>query len=314
MEKAGFTVAQGLSVGLGQGRLRGNDLARPFHGVRIGHAALVGPPGSTRRGAILEAELAARCGALLTALPVGAMFSHVTAARLWPLPLPTARPEEPLHVAVCRPARPPRRPGVVGHVVMDSAAHIVSRARLPLIDPGLLFCQLATQLSLPDLVAVGDALVLRPVYADPGQLRPWLSQNALNSRIQSYRGRGKRRALRAAELIRPGTESRPESLVRLVLVAAGLPEPEVQVDITDAGGRWFGRADMAYRRWKVIVEYDGDQHRSTTAQFDKDVRRLDDFAALGWRVVRIVGRSFFPNPQESVDRVARALVERGWRP
>jgi hypothetical protein len=30
-------------------------------------------------------------------------------------------------------------------------------------------------LSLHDLVAVGDALILRPVFADPWEERPWVS-------------------------------------------------------------------------------------------------------------------------------------------
>lgn len=273
------------------------------------------PSGSVRAlNPLRDEDLAARCRALLTALPAAAFLTHVTAARLWPLPLPTARPDEPIHVAVRRPARPPRRTGVAGHVIVDAHAGVVRRAGLAVIDPATLFCQLATQLSLPDLVAVGDALTLRPVYTNFGELRPWLTVDQLHVRIEHFHGRGKLRAVQAADLIRPGAESRPETLVRLALVDAGLPEPELQLDITDSGGRWFGRADMAYRNQRMIVEYDGDQHRSNTAQFDKDVKRLDDFYALGWRVVRIVGRSFFANPQESVDRVARALIERGWRP
>ena len=63
-----------------------------------------------------------------------------------------------------------------------------------------------------------------------------------------------------------------------------------------AQGRFIGRGDLVYRHWRVIVEYDGDQHRTDTTQFDRDVRRLDDFAANGWRVVRIVGRSLLRRP------------------
>ena len=102
--------------------------------------------------------------------------------------------------------------------------------------------------------------------------------------------------------------------MRLAIGNVGLPEPEVNVTIRDARGRFIGRGDLVYRQWRVIVEYDGEQHRTDTTQFDRDVARLDDFAAHGWRVVRIVGRSFFGNPAESMERVRRALLAAGWRP
>jgi hypothetical protein len=66
-------------------------------------------------------------------------------------------------------------------------------------------------------------------------------------------------------LLRPGAESRPETLLRLLLGRAGLPEPEVNVDIRDDSGRFLGRADLVYPPWRTIVEYDGDQHRTSAA-------------------------------------------------
>jgi hypothetical protein len=254
-----------------------------------------------------------RCTALAVALPVGALFSHVTAASLWPLPLPNAR-DEPVHVAVRRPQRPPRRSGVAGHEIVDPRATVSYRRGLPVVDPVTLFCQLASQLSLYDLVAVGDALVLDPVIPDSWEDRPWVPLRQLEERVEMWRGRGKRNADRAISLIRPGAESRPESLVRLMIADAALPEPEVNLIIRDARGRFIGRGDLVYRHWRVIVEYDGEQHRTDTRQFDRDVARLDDFAANGWRVVRIVGRSFFSDPAECMERVRRALLAGGWRP
>ena len=238
----------------------------------------------------------------------------MTAARIWPLPLPAARPDEPLHVAVSGNTRAPRRTGVAGHHVSDPLVRVVRRRGLALVDPATLFCQLAGLLSLPDLVAVGDAIVLAPVVGDPFDDRPWVTVAALRERVDAYRGRGKLAASAALDLVRPGAESRPETLVRLAIRDAGLPEPEVNGVIRDAHGRFLGRADLVYRTWRVLVEYDGDQHRTSTAQFDRDVRRLDDFAANGWRVVRIVGRSFFLDRRECLERVRRALVDAGWRP
>lgn len=308
-----FTVAQGRSVGLGRGRMAGGDLERPFRNVRLSRrdsAELAGqtqePPAPT--------ELARRCAALLVALPHGACLSHLTAGRLWPLPLPSAPDDEPVHVSVPGGVRSPRRTGVIGHQLTDPRASVANRRGLPMVDAATLFCQLSAALSLPDLVAVGDALVLRPVFAEPWQERPWVTLPELTERVQIFRGRGKLVAATAVALIRPGVESRPETLLRLTIVDAGLPEPEVNVDVFDPRGRFLARGDLVYRRWKVIAEYDGDQHRTSTRQFDKDVRRLDDLAANHWRVVRIVGRSFFTDRRECIERVARALTEAGWRP
>ena len=334
--RTAFTVAQGKSVGLGQGRLRGSDLDRPFHGIRIrsdrsasgaGNAA----EGEVSRGvfesahngdlaavqtvlATRDPDLVRRCSALLVALPDGAFFSHLTAARLWPLALPRADPGEPVHVSVRPPARPPRRSGVAGHLVTDPLARVLRRGGLRTVDPATLFCQLGVLLSLPDLVAVGDALVLRPAYPEPGADRPWVSLDQLSERVDMYRGRGKTNALRAFTLIRPGAESRPETLLRLAIVEAGLPEPEVNPTMQGAPVRPPGRGDLVYRRWRVLVEYDGDHHRKSKRQFERDIGRLDDFTADGWRVVRITGTSFFLDRQGSIARVARALTERGWRP
>jgi hypothetical protein len=248
----------------------------------------------------------------LTALPPSAFVSHVTAARLWPLPLPLAAVDEPVHVSVRLPDRPPRRAGVVGHLVKDPRVDVVRRGGLPLVDPATLFCQLAAQLSVPDLVAVGDALVLRPVHPQGWEERPWVSLRQLQERVELFHGRGKRAASSAVQLVRPGAESRPETLLRLAIVDAGLPEPDVNVDVRDTKGRFLGRADLVYRLWRVIVEYDGDQHRTSTRQFDRDVLRLEGFARAGWTVVRVVGRSFLADRPACIARIRSALVEAGW--
>ena len=125
---------------------------------------------------------------------------------------------------------------------------------------------------------------------------------------------GKRRAARALDRIRPGAESRPETLLRLLLVEAGLPEPELNVRLFDRLGAELARVDLLFREFRVVVEYDGDEHRTDTRQFDRDLGRLDDLAARGWRVVRVGARSLFRDPQDAVIRVQRALVAGGWVP
>lgn len=313
--KAGaFTLAQGRAAGLRTGRMRGTDLERPFRGVRIvrdatppddgllGHFDLPAPP----------LDLLANCAALAVLLGGEPVFTHLTAALLWPVPLPALDPAPPLHIGVRPPARPPNRRGVHGHKLLDPKARDVIRHGRRIVDPATMFCQLAALLAVEDLVAVGDALILAPKYPHPFDDRPWTTRRALTERVEVFRGRGKSLATRAVGLIRPGSESRPETLVRLAISDAGLPEPEVNLEIRAPDGTRLGRADLVYLRWGVIVEYDGDQHRTSRRQFDTDVQRLERFAANGWTVVRITGRAFFGDRSTCLARVEQALTKAGW--
>ncbi len=294
---------------LKRGRMSGPDVLHMFHGVR----AIAGSPGDWRDRPTDEA-LRIRCRALLRVIAPGSFFGSITAARLWALPLPMKwRQDETIHTLIRYPDRAPNRAAVNGRQLTDRNAHQVFVSDLPTVDLPTLFCHLALELSVPDLVAVGDALILESVYPTADQRAP-VPLDLLTARVNLYRGRGKRRAAEALSLLRPGAESRPESLTRLLLVDAGLPEPELNVGLYGMSGEFLARVDMLYRKHRVVVEYDGDQHRTDQAQFDRDLRRLDDLTAHGWRVVRIGGQALFRNPQDVVVRVRRALVAGGWTP
>jgi len=58
-----FTVAQGRSIGLGQARMRGSDLASPFRGVRVTATERSSEPSPADAGELLE-----RCHALSVVL------------------------------------------------------------------------------------------------------------------------------------------------------------------------------------------------------------------------------------------------------
>ncbi len=287
-------------------RMRGPDLAVPFRGVR----AVAGGPADPATDPTNALRI--RCRAALIMVCQGAVISSITAARIWPLPMPSASPDEPLHISAFAPDHAPRRDGVIGHQVPDQDVGTVSRLGIPVTDPASLFCHLGAVMSVPNLVAVGDALVLTPRF-DPGD-RPYLTIDALTERVEWYRGPGKRRAAQALTLIRPGAASRPETLLRLMLVGAGLPEPALNVEIRDESGVLLAYGDLVYEQWRLLVEYDGDHHRTDPRQFDIDLVRLDNLAATDWRVIRIAKASFFRDPDEIVRRVRRALMQAGWRP
>jgi hypothetical protein len=296
-----FNVHDSDAAGVGRGRLRGNDLVPVFRGVRI----------PTDVDLTHESVRAA----YMTRMAPGQAFSHLTAARIWGIPLPHEfTTAEGVHVSVRAPTSPPRGPGITGHRISDPHASAISRAGVPVVDAATTWCHLAMTLAQDDLVAAGDHLVLTPAIADRHDPRPFVTLAQLQQRVDRYHGPGARAARSALRHVRDGSESRRETPLRLILVRAGLPEPELNVDIFAEGGRWIGRADQVFRDWKTIAEYDGEQHRTSDRQYERDELKIEEFGHAGWTVVRIRKKALLFRGAEAVERVSRALRSRGWTP
>jgi hypothetical protein len=174
-----------------------------------------------------------------------------------------------------------------------------------------MFLELATVLGLVDQVVVGDALV-RLRHTTPDDLR----RASATARSPAAR--------RAAAYVRERVDSPMESRLRMLLVLAGLPEPTIDHRILDRGGRVIYRFDLSYPDLKVLVEYDGRQHRADLDQWDLDTDRKDWLDANGWLHVPVFSRGIYRDPAKTVTRVAAALRSRGavlprrlsedWRP
>ncbi len=121
--------------------------------------------------------------------------------------------------------------------------------------------------------------------------------------------RGIRRLRAALELVDGGAESPQETRVRLLLVAAGLPKPETQIEFRGLHWRRI-RVDMGWREWKVAVEYDGIQHWDDPYQRAWDIERITLLEAAGWAVIRI-SAAMLSRPRVIVERVRAKLAERG---
>jgi Protein of unknown function (DUF559) len=126
---------------------------------------------------------------------------------------------------------------------------------------------------------------------------------------QHQRTRGIRRLGAALELADGGAESPRETRVRLLLVGAGLPRPETQIEFPGLHRRCI-RVDMGWREWKVAVEYDGIQHWDDPYQRAWDIERIALLEAAGWSVVR-VSAEMLSRPDVIVERVKGKLIERG---
>jgi very-short-patch-repair endonuclease len=279
-----FRVADALASGASEKRLRARDLSAPFHGVRT--SSDVNP-----------------VRAYAPRLRRGDRFSHTTAAAMWGAPLPR-RFEDEVHVAATL-AQRPRARGCVGHE--SGPATAVRRGGLPVSDPAQTLIECATLLGLDDLVAIADHLVLDPHVLDPLDLRPYVTLPSLGARLATSRGHGVRIARRALALTREGVESPMETRLRLLLARAGLPEPLCGYELRRPNGSRIGWFDLAWPEHRVIAEYDGDAHRTSTYQYDRDIGRFDAAAAVGWQVVRVRKRGVLLAPAETVHRVSEAL-------
>jgi len=101
-----------------------------------------------------------------------------------------------------------------------------------------------------------------------------------------------------------------ETRLRLCLVLAGLPEPDVN-PVVFVGGRAMGRVDLFLAPWRVAVEYEGDQHRTDAQQWNVDIRRHEQLSADGCRVVRVTAERMH-HPRAVVALVVQALRSAGW--
>jgi very-short-patch-repair endonuclease len=124
------------------------------------------------------------------------------------------------------------------------------------------------------------------------------------------RHRGVQRLRAAIALSDAGAESPQESRVRLLLVRAGLPDPETQIEFRDQYGKPHIRVDMGWRQWCVAVEYDGVQHWTDRRQRSWDIDRIAILEAMGWVVIR-VSAEMLSRPDVVVARVTNKLRAAG---
>lgn len=239
---------------------------------------------------------------LAARIPQHAFFSHSTAALLWGAPLPwNLERSTLLHVAVCNPLPRLHSRGLAGHQLDLSPAVLDTRDGLTVTSPARTWCDLATQLTLDDLVAVGDYFINRELpFSDRATLAAMLDL--------SIGKRGVRRLREALPLLSDRAESRPESKLRVVIVRAGLPTPEINHTLVDSEAGTRVRPDFMFRKEKVILEYQGDYHR-TAAQWRRDMTRRSRLEAQGWRVMEL-NADDLKNPEELAQRIAALLNRR----
>lgn len=288
-----FTSSTAASFGVGKARLRRDDLERPFFGVRA----------LERAESAHDLARAFRC-----VMADDQFFSHQTAAALWGLPLPRRLHQLAIHVTTLSDDRSARGAGVVGHRTRRRRG-ICQKNGFRLSDPHRTWLDLAGKLDLDELVVLGDAIV-RPRYraVDP---EPIGNLESLVDEVRSARNiAGLRRARDATSLVRVGSGSPSETLLRLAILRHGLPEPELNGKVYSQSGSYLGRPDFVFRAERVVVEYEGDHHRVDPATWRQDIARRERCEDNDWRMVRATGDDLGRSNAAFLSRLARLLVDR----
>lgn len=107
-----------------------------------------------------------------------------------------------------------------------------------------------------------------------------------------------------------------ETLLRLLLEAYGLAGHfSLQGEIRDDAG-FVGRFDLVCVERRLILEYDGEQHRTDRAQYRRDIRRLDRVREAGWTVIRVHSDDLFGSDAQGllITRIALRLGLAGTPP
>ncbi|QAY73466.1 DUF559 domain-containing protein [Agromyces protaetiae] len=200
-----------------------------------------------------------------------------------------------------------RSRGVVGHEHTDVFAVRFVDVH-PVVEPSRAWCQLATLLSHADLVAAGDALVTGARLTGGRRLDPLATLEELEHAARAWAGRrGARALLRALPHVRTGPDSRPESLLRLLVGGAGFPEPVIGYEVATPSGRVL-HPDLAWPEWKVALEYEGDGHRTDRERWRRDIRRREDLEAAGWRIIRVTADDLFADPGGLIARIRSVIA------
>jgi hypothetical protein len=295
-----FTVAEASSAGLTPKRLRHRSLMALGRGIRS-------------EGPTAELPLSVRVRPFIE-VNTGCAASHLTAAELVSLPRRRQKEATPMyHVIRPEGAAHLDRPHVIVHRMKLYEDEVTVVDGIPVTTPERTWLDMAEMLTVDELVAMGDSCVRFPRAELEGRDLPLCSISDLQRMIDRHKGkRGLRKAKEAIRLIRVGADSPQESMLRLALVRAGLPEPELNVPIVGSDGTRHHEPDLSYRKYKVGVEYEG-EHHGDERQIVRDIARSERYEALGWTEVRVSKRHMLNEAKPAVAKVRSALVRAGWR-
>ena len=274
-----FTLAEAHRLGVTRGQLRGAS----YRGLGSG----------LYRWAGLKESPQLMLSAVALRLPAGAAFSGRTAAWLHGLDL---TPCDPIEVTIPEPIGSGRRAGAFVRRAALCTNEIVMVRGVP------------TTSSIRTLVDLGgrNPLTEGVVAVDMALHVGLVTVADLHTYVAGHpRAKGITQLRRVLDLAEPKAESPMETRLRMLLVLAGLPRPEVQVSIHDNQGHFLGRPDLLYRRQGLAIEYDGGNHRDRMVD---DNRRQNGLVSAGFRLLRFTAADVYGTPDAVAMQVRHGLV------
>ncbi|HEX7262979.1 MAG TPA: DUF559 domain-containing protein [Candidatus Dormibacteraeota bacterium] len=224
-------------------------------------------------------------------LPSEAVFTGATAAWLFGLDL---EPTDPVEIVVPLGCGIRSRAGLSAHRYELEPAEVVSIRGFRATSLPRTLAELCLQgPPVEALIAIDMA-----VYAG------LTDAAALVRYAKAAKGRAGIGKLRTLAPLAAPAESPMETRLRWLLMEAGLPRPEVQTNLYDAEARFVGRADLYYPAAKLILEYDGGNHRDRLVEDD---RRQNLLMNAGFRLLRFTAADIHNRPEVVKVQVRGAL-------
>ncbi|WP_026555451.1 hypothetical protein [Arthrobacter sp. 35W] len=298
-----FALSSADDAGVARSRTKASDLITVSRGIRIPRDADAAGPAALRA---------------YTEIDESSVLTHIAAAHVWGMPLPAVHAGDwRVHIARPRGRAKPRRANVVGHQLTLLPGEVVEVDGVRTTSPARTWLDLARLAGfgrLEELVAAGDSVVCAHGPDFPQPREALCSIDDLRRMVAAHAGmRGVRMAREAVERVRVGADSAPETFLRLALVDAGLPEPELNVILRSPLGKPVVWPDAAYPQWRISLQYDGEHHGGSD-QHRSDMRRADSTEAAGWLEVRVGWEDLTGGRTAVVRKVRTALLSRGWSP
>ena len=245
------------------------------------------------------------CRAYLTRAHPLALFSHLTAARLIGLRLPFRLLEDDvLDVAVPAPKRAPEARGIRGHKLLLRPGDVVVRNGVRTTSPARTWCDIAALVNDEELLAAGDTLLW--------WREPLTNSNEIERAVENHRGAGRSALRRILPELTSRSDSSPESLFRRRFALAGLPRPEVNLQLYDADGNRVAMPDLCFPEYKESFDYEGDDHRTDARTWQSDIQRVRRLAKIGYHHTRAAAADL-ADSREIIEQLREDLRAKGWR-
>jgi hypothetical protein len=270
-----FTTAGAHAAGINRKRLRSalrdGLIRRVLHGVYL------------RADQPDTVETRAACAALVVA--PGSVLRDRTAAWVHGVDVLTYAEHDllpPLETCVARFRAPTDRSGI------DGGTRDLSEDDVMAVHGLLVTTPLRTALDLGCNLRRRDALAALDQFM---RLHGITQEQLHRDASRFFRRRGVVQLRQLIPLADHRAESPRESWTRIEIIDAGLPCPEPQLWIEVDGVPTY-RVDLAYRRCRVAVEYDGEEFHRTSEQKTHDAERREWLRDDGWTVVVVRNGDF----------------------